>query len=575
MFSAYDIKKILPRAAFALIAATLSYSLMELVINAVNLLGDSAYSLILGSFPGAESIRLGSASSLSFAALAGTATAAAGAGLVPIVGVAAAAIFGVLFAFAIVLIRRVILTMMVIVAPIAIVAGIFPGTESLFKKWWDWFFKLLLMYPFIMAMFAVTRVSASIISQTTPDGATGVFYDLAAIALLIAPYFLIGKALSFAGGTIAKVAGFVNNKDKGLIDGLKKRDDARVATNRADAKGSSRYKDRFGTRTLNRGLGLAFNRGSSARAQDSFSKRVATLKDTSPDIESLSGDEARLLAESQGSEAKLRDATENFAQELLSGGKATDITQARVIAKAAAASAKRKSGGLSAAASAYGLQKAVESGSISNGQVIERISAGIGATSLGASQGAAFGTTFGGAAISGATKKQTETLNAQIQAINAAEEAKNFELADKLREEAGLEFEVGPNGDRVLKIRREGGTAATLKELGMSGKDPANKQDLSARTPATWSEAGRGRTRLDDPGPAILSGAPSPSTNPTPVTPATPPPPPITVGMKVRSKKSGTTGTVTGLAKDGTPLVTYNSQSSPTAYTKPENLDII
>ncbi|MDQ5914074.1 MAG: hypothetical protein QG623_693, partial [Patescibacteria group bacterium] len=261
MFSAYDLKKIIPRAIFALVLVNLSWGLMEIFIRAVDVIGKGAEELVMAPFGDiGRGIEIGASSGAAVFTLTAVGAAGAAFGLIPILGVAITGLFGILFAFVITLIRRVLLIGLVIIAPVAIALSVFPQTESWAKKWWDWFSKLLLMYPFIMAFFGLSKVSAGIISKARgTDVATDIMYDLAAIALLILPYFFVGKALSLAGGAIGKVAGMVNNKDKGFIDRTKKWDQKRVSTNRADAKAGTRYQDRFGTRTINRGMGLVAN----------------------------------------------------------------------------------------------------------------------------------------------------------------------------------------------------------------------------------------------------------------------------------------------------------------------------
>ncbi|USN97622.1 MAG: type IV secretion system protein [Candidatus Nomurabacteria bacterium] len=279
MFSAYDIKKIIPRAVMALVGINLSWALMDIFIRAVNALGESAYGLILAPFSGTlttiDFSGTGNTFSAVLAVALGLAIGSVGLGLIPILGVAVAGATGILLAFAVVMIRRVALIGLIIVAPLAIAAGILPQTESWFKKWWDWFSKLMLMYPFVMAFFALSRVASGIISQGGDSGAAGMLYQLGAVAILIAPYFLIGKAFSLAGGAIGKVAGIVNNKDKGLIDKTKKWEAGRVAERRTDARAGSRYGGRnFVTRGINTALRSAANPRTVIGTQEERDARV-------------------------------------------------------------------------------------------------------------------------------------------------------------------------------------------------------------------------------------------------------------------------------------------------------------
>lgn len=258
MFSAYDLKKIIPRAIFALILINLSWGLMDIFIKIVNALGMGAQDLVMAPFGGAGGINLNSASAITFSGLMVGVTAAVAIGIVPILGVAITGLFGMLFAFGIILLRKVFLVALVIVAPIAIGLSVFPQTESWAKKWWDWFSKLMLMYPFIMAFFGLSEVCANILSEISATGIERLIYQLAAIALLILPYFLVGKALSLAGGAIGKVAGMVNNKDRGLIDKTKKWEAGKVAERRYDFARGQRFDGRNpfskGVNTVGRSL---------------------------------------------------------------------------------------------------------------------------------------------------------------------------------------------------------------------------------------------------------------------------------------------------------------------------------
>jgi type IV secretory pathway VirB6-like protein len=139
MFSAYDLKKIIPRAIFALVAVNLSWGLMELFIRAVQALGDGAQALIMAPFQeaGLTGVQLSTSGGLAFSTIIAGAAGAAIVGIVPVVGVAISALFGLLFAFGIIMLRKVILIGLIIIAPVAIALSVFPQTEDYAKKWWE------------------------------------------------------------------------------------------------------------------------------------------------------------------------------------------------------------------------------------------------------------------------------------------------------------------------------------------------------------------------------------------------------------------------------------------------------
>lgn len=331
MFSAYDIKKILPRAVLALVAINLSWALMNIMINAVGALGEMTQNLITAPFTlGVQSNIHNNAAGAVGAFAAMGAAAGIGIGLIPIAGVAVSGLFGILFAFGIAMLRRVCLIGLVVVAPVAIALSILPQTEKWAKQWWEWFSKLLLMYPFIMAFFGLSEVAAHLVSAANTSGSPlgsvqGVIYTLAGAAILIMPYFVVGKAFSLAGGAIGKVAGMVNNKDKGLIDRSKKWEANRVATNRSKAKG-----DRYaGNNVFTAGMNAGIRRVMNPRSLTSLDKqkRVAALvagaakaeaeyaERYKAAFEGLSSDGKKLLANSRGTERGARDYIKREAEE--------------------------------------------------------------------------------------------------------------------------------------------------------------------------------------------------------------------------------------------------------------------
>jgi hypothetical protein len=412
-------------------------------------------------------------------------------------------------------------------------------------------------------------------------GLQEVIYQLGAIILLIIPYFLVGKALSLAGGAIGKVAGMVNNKDRGLIDKTKKWDQGRVTENRDKMKAGTRYGDRFGTRTINRAGGLVFNRGSNKRLQNSFQQRKAGLEEKHPGIKSWTGAEARLMAEAEGSQAKLDKAVDNYAgemyrddlkkqQEERAAGRsytARSLSEFQSEAKAIADSGKLKAGGLNAAVSAAALEVAAAKGGITDGATLERLAAETAQTAVG-KKGAHLGTQLGKEVTAAATAKANEKLATQLMTINQAEQAGLHEYADNVREQAGIKYTQIPGGGVKFTVA-EKGTLADMRSAGTSHTGGPNKGDMEARTPATYTEAGLDRTRPDAPlGTSPAAPITTRTTSTTPPRPHT-----FSVGETVRSTKQGATGTVTGMAPDGNPLVQYNSDGSPIAYTKPENLE--
>lgn len=238
MLDAYAVRKAIPRVLIAVIGINLSIYICVAIVDIVNVVAGGMAGLIVSPF-GLEGmtdfevdtdpanaivagvgIAVGAGPMVAATTAAFTAIATGG---ISVVLSALGAILWllmplILLALAIlvtVVIRQALLFFLIIVSPIAIVCYILPGTEKYFSKWWDLFFKTLLVYPIIALIFALSDVFASIIMTTNTGGLTGVAKIITAIIVIYAPLFLIPFAFRFAGGAMAqltKVATGVGDK---------------------------------------------------------------------------------------------------------------------------------------------------------------------------------------------------------------------------------------------------------------------------------------------------------------------------------------------------------------------------
>ena len=232
LLDAYMIRKTLPRLLIAAIGITLSWPLMQFFVNLSNDLGFGIRHLIYAPFD-----KLKDGTDLSFGS--GIAniffgTAAVGVGALPIwiaaggigvllsyVGTAALAVF---IAIIVLILRQVAIILLIILAPIAIVAYILPNTQNIYKIWWDSFAKALMMFPLIAAFIASGRVFSAVAINNAGNsgGANAVLSGFIGFAAYFAPYFLIPLTFKFAGGAIRQIGGFVNDRGRGGFDGLRK-----------------------------------------------------------------------------------------------------------------------------------------------------------------------------------------------------------------------------------------------------------------------------------------------------------------------------------------------------------------
>ncbi len=244
-FDAYTVRKVLPKIVAAVILIQLSWVITKFAIDLTNDLGKGIQDLLFTPFGGEGNMALdkligynfsgwsnGANDGLFLAAIAGGVLGAlalswAGLGLMGLYMVLA-----LLTAFIVLILRKLILILLIILAPVAFILWILPGTEKYWKSWQDNFTKLLLMFPIIMGLIAAGRIFAYITSCSngncgyktalaTPHlafahiGSLPVpymasFTDFIGLFIIIGayfgPYFLLPKAFQW-GGTAMKLAG--------------------------------------------------------------------------------------------------------------------------------------------------------------------------------------------------------------------------------------------------------------------------------------------------------------------------------------------------------------------------------
>lgn len=183
IFSAYTVKTALPRMVFAIIFMALSFHVLVFVVDFTQTVGSGAQNLILKPFgitsdEGMEDAIVRSSSSAAGAAT-GTVT---GAGIIggslistfvgvsipaaiwTIIGFLGTAVMMMMFVFVLLLFRETMIVLLIIVAPLAILAWIFPGRDALFNTWFKTFWLMVWFYPVIMVVVAVGKAMATVVS---------------------------------------------------------------------------------------------------------------------------------------------------------------------------------------------------------------------------------------------------------------------------------------------------------------------------------------------------------------------------------------------------------------------------
>jgi hypothetical protein len=209
-FDAYTVRKMLPKLVAAVIIMQLSWTLLKWLIDLSNDVGTAIANLMMAPFGGAANLSLDHIISQAlgvhtsttnnqfalFVVLAGL----TGALIMSIPGLLMMALYVVLAlftAFVVLVLRKLVIILLVILAPIALIAWVMPGTDRYWKMWRENFTKLLLMFPMIMALIAVGKIFASITAGNT--GATGgIFHPhLATVHLGSIPLPYVSSVTSF------------------------------------------------------------------------------------------------------------------------------------------------------------------------------------------------------------------------------------------------------------------------------------------------------------------------------------------------------------------------------------------
>ncbi len=219
----YAIKKMLPRLVAAAILVQFSWVLMQLAVDITNILGAGTSGIISAAIKTAP---VGGPSA-SFNAATGGILAGLGVGIggaiaisigliIPVLLVLLSAVISVLGVFITLVIRRLILAVLIVIAPLALMAWVLPNTESMFKTWWKMLLRLLLMYPLIVLIFALAGVANSLGNGSFGGSASQTLNGFVTAILPTLAFFAVPWTFKWAGGAMAAVGGYVTAKASGL-----------------------------------------------------------------------------------------------------------------------------------------------------------------------------------------------------------------------------------------------------------------------------------------------------------------------------------------------------------------------
>ncbi len=231
-FDAYTVRKILPKLIMAAIAIQLSWWLCIFVIDLFNDIGRGVANLMLLPFGGASELTLdniiaesfegvGSGTRLGIFAIMIAGGILAFFNIFLLLAMAIGVVASLFIGFVVLVVRKLLLILLIIMAPIALALWILPGTKRYWDLWQNTFIGLLMMFPIIMALIASGRIMAWVVAEGNSFGSVslGSFLDfLIILVAFFAPFWLIPKTFQWGGKAFGNLAGVINNGSKGVFD---------------------------------------------------------------------------------------------------------------------------------------------------------------------------------------------------------------------------------------------------------------------------------------------------------------------------------------------------------------------
>ena len=189
--SNYGIKSMLPRLIIGAILVNVSYWISGALVDTSNVLGSSIQQFFTDVRHGLSSHgRLGD--ELSWTGVTGVVLAGGGVlgkvvvangGIGPsltlLTTMLVGAIVAAIVAMVVLAMRQALITLCIIVAPLAFVAYVLPSTNKYFDKWKDLFATMLLMFPLISFIFGAAQLAGYAIIANAGDSITQIIIGLA------------------------------------------------------------------------------------------------------------------------------------------------------------------------------------------------------------------------------------------------------------------------------------------------------------------------------------------------------------------------------------------------------------
>lgn len=225
----YGIKRILPKIIIVAITVNLSWIICELAVDLSNILGSGLNSMLTG-LAGQIKVDIPSASGVSqatgwafdlaiggggiflFQLLSTGSLLGAGAAIgIAVLGIVITIVVAMLFLYLILIAREAGIVLAVILAPVAIVCYTLPNTEKLYKKWFDIFKALIVVYPICGAIVGAGQLAGTALASIDSNS-----MKIAAAIVQVLPFFLVPMILKNSLSLMGNIGGKLSNLGRSI-----------------------------------------------------------------------------------------------------------------------------------------------------------------------------------------------------------------------------------------------------------------------------------------------------------------------------------------------------------------------
>ena len=218
--SNYGIKKALPKLIVVAILVNLSFIICTLAVDLSNIAGNglkSVFDSIAESTMATTNTANASHFSLTqiYTAIGGGGLLAVGAGAIAVetgaiwmlIPMVLGALVSVVAGLITIALRQAVITLLVMISPLAVVAYMLPNTEVWFKKWKDLFIKMLIFYPVFSLLFGASSLAGWAIIASSDN----LFGIILGVAVQIFPLFFSVNLMKMSGTFLSTVNSKVNS----------------------------------------------------------------------------------------------------------------------------------------------------------------------------------------------------------------------------------------------------------------------------------------------------------------------------------------------------------------------------